>query len=102
MANRTGDGQDVEKLDAAAFQPPNGFNVGWYKNDEVEQLLIQARSNPDPAAAARTYQQIEKLLNDDVARIYFLHSFQPKPFNKNLPGFVNPHSCPSPFNNSSS
>src|SRR5229473_1883748 len=99
MANVTGDGQDVEKLDAAAFQPPNGFNVGWYKNDEVEQLLIQARSNPDPAAAAKIYQQIEKRLNDDVARIYVLHSLQPKAFNKKVRGFVNPHSWAYTFNN---
>jgi len=99
MANVTGDGQDVEKLNAVAFQPPNGFNVGWYQSDQVEQLLIQARSNPDPAAAAKIYQQIEKVLNDDVARIYILHSLQPKAFNKKVRGFVNPHSWAYTFNN---
>jgi peptide/nickel transport system substrate-binding protein len=99
MANVTGDGQDMEKLNAAAFQPPNGFNVGWYQSDKVEQLLLQARSTADPAAAAKVYQQIEKLLNDDVARIYVLHSLQPKAFNKKVRGFVNPHSWAYSFNN---
>ncbi|HEY3064115.1 MAG TPA: ABC transporter substrate-binding protein [Chloroflexota bacterium] len=99
MANVTGDGQDMEKLNAQSFQPPNGFNVGWYQNEQVEQLLVQARANPDPAGAAKTYQQIEKILNDDVARIYVLHSLQPKAFNKKVRGFVNPHSWAYTFNN---
>ncbi|MCA1644523.1 MAG: ABC transporter substrate-binding protein [Chloroflexi bacterium] len=99
MANVTGDGQDMEKLNASAFQPPNGFNVGWYKNDQVEQLLVQARSTPDPAAAAKVYQQVERILNDDVARIYILHSQQPKAFNKRVRGFVNPHSWAYTFTN---
>jgi peptide/nickel transport system substrate-binding protein len=99
MANVTGDGQDMEKLNAQSFQPPNGFNVGWYQNEQVEQLLVQARANPDPAAAAKTYQQIEKILNDDVARIYVLHSLQPKAFNKKVRGFVNPHSWAYTFHN---
>jgi ABC-type transport system substrate-binding protein len=89
----------MEKLNAASFQPPNGFNVGWYQSDKVEQLLLQARSTADPAAAAKVYQQIEKLLNDDVARIYVLHSLQPKAFNKKVRGFVNPHSWAYTFNN---
>ncbi|HEY1298613.1 MAG TPA: ABC transporter substrate-binding protein [Chloroflexota bacterium] len=99
MANVTGDGQDMEKLNSSAFEPPNGFNVGWYQDDQVEQLLVQARSNPDPAAAAKTYQQIEKILNDDVARLYILHSAQPKAFNKKVRGFVNPHSWAYTFTN---
>jgi peptide/nickel transport system substrate-binding protein len=99
MANVTGDGQDMEKLNSSAFEPPNGFNVGWYQNDQVEQLLVQARANADAAAAAKTYQQIEKLLNDDVARIYILHSEQPKAFNKKVRGFVNPHSWAYTFSN---
>ena len=51
------------------------------------------------AAAAKTYQQIEKILNDDVARIYVLHSLQPKAFNKKVRGFVNPHSWAYTFHN---
>jgi peptide/nickel transport system substrate-binding protein len=99
MANVTGDGQDMEKLNAAAFQPPNGFNVGWYQNDQVEKLLVEARATPDPVAAAKVYQQVEKILNDDVARVYVLHSLQPKAFNKKVRGFVNPHSWAYTFNN---
>jgi len=99
MANVTGDGQDMEKLNTQAFHPPNGFNVGWYQNDQVEQLLAQARATADPAAAAKTYQQVEKILNDDVARIYVLHSLQPKAFNKKVRGFVNPHSWAYTFHN---
>lgn len=99
MANVTGDGQDMEKLNTVAFQPPNGFNVGWYKNDQVEQLLVQARGSADPAAAAKLYQQVEKILNDDVARIYVLHSQQPKAFSKRVRGFVNPHSWAYTFTN---
>ena len=49
MANVTGDGQDMEKLNASAFQPPNGFNVGWYKNDQVEQLRSEYLENPAPS-----------------------------------------------------
>ncbi len=99
MANVTGDGQDMEKLNSSAFQPPNGFNVGWYENDQVEQLLVQARSTPDPTQSAQIYQQIEKILNDDVARLYILHSQQPKAFNNKVRGFVNPHSWAYTFTN---
>jgi peptide/nickel transport system substrate-binding protein len=99
MANVTGDGQDMEKLNSKDFEPPNGFNVGWYENPRVEQMLVDARATPDPAAAAKTYQQIEKILNDDVARLYILHSEQPKAFNKKVRGFVNPHSWAYTFTN---
>jgi peptide/nickel transport system substrate-binding protein len=99
MANVTGDGQDMEKLNSKAFEPPNGFNVGWYENDQVEQWLAQARTTPDAAASAKIYQQIEKQLNDDVARIYVLHSEQPKAFTKKVHGFVNPHSWAYTFTN---
>ena len=95
----TGDGQDVEKLNSTAFHPPNGFNVGWYESKQVEDLLVEARAAPDPAVAARTYQQIERILNEDVARIYVLHSLQPKAFNKKVRGFVNPHSWAYTFTN---
>ena len=75
------------------------FDVGWYQSDQVEQLLAQARSTPDPAGSAKIYQQIEKILNDDVARIYVLHSRQPKAYAKKVRGFVNPHSWAYTFNN---
>jgi peptide/nickel transport system substrate-binding protein len=99
MANVTGDGQDMEKLNSTAFEPPNGFNVGWYESSQVEQLLVQARSTADAAAAAKIYQQIEKILNDDVSRIFILHSEQPKAFNSKVRGFVNPHSWAYTFTN---
>ena len=40
-----------------------------YGNDQVAQLLLDGRKEPDPAKREVIYQQAEKLIHDDVARI---------------------------------
>ncbi len=46
-----------------------GFNFASYINPEVDNLLAQAGSNVDCSAATRApiYQQIQKIVHDDVA-----------------------------------
>ncbi len=49
------------------------LNFGW-KNDEVTSLLDQARQEPDEAARAELYQQINQIIYDEVPAIPVVHN----------------------------
>ncbi|WP_420768646.1 ABC transporter substrate-binding protein [Parageobacillus thermoglucosidasius] len=46
-----------------------GFNIGWYKNAEVDRWLEQAAVEFDPAKREELYKKIQRKLIDDVASI---------------------------------
>jgi oligopeptide transport system substrate-binding protein len=47
-----------------------GNNHGQYSNPEYDDLVAQAKSEPDPEAAGELYRQAEQiLLNEDVATV---------------------------------
>lgn len=52
---------------------PAGSNRSFYSNAEVDALLDEARTNPDPAAREQIYEDAMKVIWDDAAWL-FLHS----------------------------
>jgi peptide/nickel transport system substrate-binding protein len=44
-----------------------------YNNPEVDELVVRAREEADPTARAELYQQLQKLLADDVPVVYLYH-----------------------------
>jgi oligopeptide transport system substrate-binding protein len=49
-------------------------NLGHYSNPEVDALLEQGRSEPDPETRLALYQQVEQMIVDDAADIWISHS----------------------------
>ena len=52
---------------------PDGSNRAFYSNPEVDALLDEARTNPDPAAREAIYAEALQIIRDDAPWI-FLHS----------------------------
>jgi ABC-type transport system substrate-binding protein len=50
-------------------------NYGKYSNPQVDQLLDQAASTSDPAVRTQAYQQVEKLVGQDLSMAWFSRSY---------------------------
>jgi len=56
--------------------PPNGYNMGFYQNDEVDALLAEARVTLDRAKRTELYQEAQKLIAEDPPWIMVDHETQ--------------------------
>jgi peptide/nickel transport system substrate-binding protein len=56
--------------------PPHGYNMGFYKNDQVDPLLAEARVTLDKAKRTELYQQAQKLIAEDPPWILIDHETQ--------------------------
>jgi peptide/nickel transport system substrate-binding protein len=56
--------------------PPAGYNMGFYQNEQVDELLREARVTLDQARRTELYQQAQKLIADDPPWIYVDHETQ--------------------------
>lgn len=52
------------------YWPPAGWNTGYYKNEEYDELYIQARETGAPQERADLYQQMQQILMDEVPFIW--------------------------------
>jgi ABC-type transport system substrate-binding protein len=64
---------DPENFLDILFHSDSGFNVAGYDNPEVDQLLEQARTEPDPARRLALYHQAETLILADNASLPLMH-----------------------------
>ena len=62
-------------LSGAQF-PPNGYNMGFYNNPEVDAILQEARTTLDRAERTELYQQAQKLIAADPPWIMIDHETQ--------------------------
>ncbi|MCS7257234.1 MAG: ABC transporter substrate-binding protein [Thermomicrobium sp.] len=67
--------------------PPNGFNLGYYRNEQVDDLLRQAQRISDRAQRERLYQQALKLLVADAPWAWIDHETQIVAMKKFIQGF---------------
>ncbi len=51
--------------------PPNGANRGYYSNPEVDALIDKARREIDPQRRKPLYQQVQRILAQDLPYINF-------------------------------
>jgi len=61
---------------------------GWYKNQQIAELLYTALITPDQAQREPIYQQVEQMLHDDVARLWVAHNNTPLIFSSKVEGYV--------------
>lgn len=67
--------------------PPNGFNMGYYKNEQVDELLLQAQRLNDRTKREQLYQQALKLLVEDAPWAWIDHETQIVAMKKFIQGF---------------
>lgn len=56
--------------------PPHGYNMGFYKNDEADALMQEARTTFDRAKRTELYNKILKILAEDPPWIIIDHETQ--------------------------
>lgn len=61
---------------------------GWYENDELASVLVQARTLTDPEERNALYEQAEQIVYDDTARVFIAHGDVPLAFNNKVSGYV--------------
>lgn len=67
--------------------PPNGYNMGFYKNDQVDALLKEARTTLDRAKRTELYQEAQKLIAQDPPWLIIDHETQIVVMNNNIKDF---------------
>jgi peptide/nickel transport system substrate-binding protein len=82
----------MENAFSSKFQPPNGFDSGWYVNQKFDDLAAQARVAKTEESRVSLYKQAQQVAIDDAVWAYVVHDSYPKAYNNNVKGFVNPHS----------
>jgi len=65
---------------------PHG-REGWYANQQVAELLYQAATERDQAKRAPLYEEVERLLHKDRARLWVMHNNTPRLFSSKVSGF---------------
>ncbi len=67
--------------------PPAGFNMGYYKNEQVDALLREARTTLDRAKRTELYIQAQKLIAQDPPWITIDHETQIVVMDKKIKNF---------------
>ncbi|MGI6554691.1 MAG: ABC transporter substrate-binding protein [Bacillota bacterium] len=68
--------------------PPSGFNEAFYKNEEVDALLDEARKISDQEERTKLYEQAQKLIAEDTPYCVIDHETQIVAMKKNIKGFT--------------
>jgi len=67
--------------------PPHGYNMGFYKNDEVDALLREARTTLDQAKRTELYVKAQKLIAEDPPWMMIDHETQIVVMDKKIKDF---------------
>jgi peptide/nickel transport system substrate-binding protein len=57
----------------SGFAPPNGNNLGFYRNPEVDRLITQAGATTDGAERIKIYQRAEEVVTEDAPQLWLTH-----------------------------
>ena len=93
MLGWTGDNGDPDNFVCYFFCSPGASREGFYTNQPLTDLLLQAQKMTDQKKRAELYRKAEQMIHDDVSRIFIANNQPPLPFRKNVKGYV-----PNPTN----
>jgi len=93
MLGWTGDNGDPDNFVCYFFCSPGASREGFYTNQGLTEILLQAQKLTDQKKRAELYRQAEQMIHDDVARIFVANNQPPLPFQKKVKGYV-----PNPTN----
>ena len=68
--------------------PPAGFNESFYKNEQVDKLLAQARTELDQEKRKELYIQAQKLICEDSPWVWVDHAYEIFVMKAGIQGFV--------------
>ncbi|HEV8660566.1 MAG TPA: ABC transporter substrate-binding protein [Thermoanaerobaculia bacterium] len=71
----------------SASLAPNGQNRGYYVNPRVDQLITEGRSTFDRAKRKTAYDEIQRILADDLPYVSLYHRDNVAIMRKNIDGF---------------
>jgi peptide/nickel transport system substrate-binding protein len=72
----------------SAMTPPNGANRGFYANEEVDRLIEAGRREVDPEKRKAAYQQIQRIVADEVPYISLWYLDNVVVYNKRVSGMT--------------
>jgi peptide/nickel transport system substrate-binding protein len=88
MLGWIGDNGDPDNCLCYVFCAPAAPNQGFYANPRLSALLQRAQMLTGRAERARLYRQAERMLHDDVARLFVAHSQSVLALSKRVAGYV--------------
>jgi peptide/nickel transport system substrate-binding protein len=62
--------------------------MGFYANQPLTDVLLQAQKLTNRAKRAALYRKAEQMIHDDVARLFIAHNQPPLAFLKKVRGYV--------------
>ncbi|HEY2093418.1 MAG TPA: ABC transporter substrate-binding protein [Thermoanaerobaculia bacterium] len=68
--------------------PPNGQNRGYYSNPRVDELLVNARATFDRAKRKPMYDEVQKIVQQDLPYVSLYHQINAAVMRKNIDGYV--------------
>jgi peptide/nickel transport system substrate-binding protein len=88
MLGWTGDNGDPDNFVCYFFCSPGASREGFYTNQPLTEILLQAQKLTDQGRRAELYRKAEQMIHDDVARLFIAHNQPPIPFQKKVKGYV--------------
>ncbi|MBX6340974.1 MAG: ABC transporter substrate-binding protein, partial [Thermomicrobiaceae bacterium] len=90
MAGWSGDNGDPDNFLYALFSGPSIpiNNAARWKNDQVDQILTQAREETDHDKRLQLYQQAEKIIHDECPWIWVNYTTQTRAIRDTVQGFT--------------
>lgn len=67
--------------------PPAGWNIMHYKNDRVDELIKKGRLTFDQAERQKVYQELYRILNDELPVVFLWSENSLYAYNNRLQGF---------------
>jgi len=83
-----GNGPDPDQVRAQFAGPNARYNVSRYKNDQVDQLLLEGSKTLDPQKRPGIYQQVARLMNQDLPGAWLWESTRFGAVSKRVQNFV--------------
>ena len=78
----------VEVVAHSKWFAPNGSNVGWYENEEVDALLDEALSELDDERRYALYKEAHDIVMEDAAIVPIVHDSTPYVMQDYVKGYV--------------
>jgi peptide/nickel transport system substrate-binding protein len=88
MLGWTGDNGDPDNFVCYFFCSPGASREGFYTNQQLTDVLLEAQKLTDQSKRAALYRKAEQMIHDDVARIFIANNQPPLPFSKKVKGYV--------------
>jgi len=88
MLGWTGDNGDPDNFICYFFCQPGAPTQGFYSNQKLTDVLMQAQRITDHGKRAELYRQAEQMIHDEVARIFVANNQPPVALQKKVKGVI--------------